>query len=83
MAFLTDLVAVRDALAAELSAEMARRATLVAAGNPPPTDYSLGGKSVQWNAYLSGMLKLIDDANVLVIKAGGEGVPEQWVRGYT
>jgi hypothetical protein len=82
VAFLTNLVSIRDALAAELLKELQRRAALVADGKPPPTDYSLGGKSVQWNAYVSGMQKLIMEQNKLVIAAGGEGIIEEWIRAY-
>lgn len=83
MAYLTDLVEVRDAFVAELKAELARRAALVGAGNPPPTDYSIGGRSVTWNAYLAGMTDQIERWNDLVVKAGGEGVPDFSFRGYT
>lgn len=83
MSYLSDLVAIRDAYAAELKAELARRAALVAAGHPPPTDASLNGKTVSWNVYQRTMMDLIKSSNELVITAGGEGIPEEWVRAYT
>lgn len=83
MAFLADIVTIRDQLVSEFKAEMTRRAALVAAGHPPPTDASMGGKSVQWNAYVTTMTAQIKEWNAFVIAAGGEGIPEQWMKVYT
>lgn len=83
MAFLDDLVTIRDQLASELKTEMARRAALVAAGKPAPTNYSLDGKSVQWDGYLSGMLARIKEMNELVNKTGADGgIPERIIANY-
>ncbi len=67
------ITAIRDSLIAELKAETARRVALVQAGNPPPTTYSVGGKSVEWNAYLTEMRESIKEWNELVIACGGDG----------
>ena len=72
-AFATQLTTIRDALAAELAGETARRAALVAAGNPPPTMYTSGGKTTDWNGYMTMMLSQIAQLNRDVIAAGGDG----------
>lgn len=83
MSYLTDVLAIRDALVTELKMEMTRRAALVAAGNPPPVSYSLDGKSVSWNEYLSLMTGKIREFNQMVISAGADGgIIDEWVRGY-
>lgn len=82
---LVRLKAIRDNLESELSNETARRLALTVAGDPPPTNYSVGGKSFSWNDYVRTMLGLIKDANDLVIMAGGEdgGIPEVHVRTWS
>lgn len=78
-----DLQAIRDSLIAELKGETARRAALVAAGNPAPATYSVGGKNVSWNEYLTMMVEQVKAMNELVIAAGGDGgLYEQVIRGY-
>ena len=62
MSLASDLAAIRDNLVAELKGETTRRAALVAAGNPPPTTYSVGGKQVSWNEYMTMMLAKIKEA---------------------
>jgi hypothetical protein len=79
-----DLQAIRDNLIAELKGETARRAALVAAGNPPPTTYTVKGRSTDWNGYLTAMIAQIKEMNELVIACGGDGgLYEQVLRGYT
>jgi len=80
--YLENLVLTRDAMAAELAAEMARRAALVAAGHPPPISGSFGGKSVSWTEYVTSMQKAIADMNALIVATGAEGIAEIWVRAY-
>jgi hypothetical protein len=53
-------------LEAELLNETTRRLALTAAGNPPPTSYSVGGKMVDWNGYMSSMLARIKEAKALL-----------------
>ena len=68
-------------LAAELAGETARRAAIVAAGNPAPTTYSVGGKSFDWNGYLATMMAQIKEANAL---ANAAAPPfEEHMRGYS
>ncbi len=71
--FADDLTAIRDSLTQELKGEMVRRAAIVAAGNPPPTTYTVGGKNVDWNGYLSATLQHIAELNQQVLAAGGDG----------
>lgn len=73
MAFADDLTAVRDNLLAELKGETARRAALVAAGNPPPATYTVAGKTVSWNEYMTMMLTQIKEVNEAALAAGGDG----------
>jgi hypothetical protein len=82
---LTRLRNIRDNLQKELEDETARRAALVAAGNPPPTSYSVGGKSVSWNDYYRTMMQMVKDADEMVLMAGGDdgGVPEVIVRTWS
>ncbi len=83
MSFITDIKAARDSLSAELKGETARRAAIVAAGNPPPTTYTVGGKNYSWNEYLTMMLAQIKDFNQTVIDAGGDGgLLDEIVQGY-
>lgn len=78
-----DFQAIRDNLVAELKGETARRAALVLAGNPAPATYSVGGKNVSWNEYLTMMVEQVKAMNELVIAAGGDGgLYEQVIRGY-
>ena len=75
---------IRDNLAAELAGETARRAAIVAAGNPPPATYSVLGKSVSWNDYVSMMGAQIKAWNEEALAAGADGgLFELRVRGYT
>ncbi len=84
MAFADDLAAIRDSMSSELKGEFARRAAIVAAGNPAPTTYSVGNKNFSWNEYVSTMLGQISDLNQKVIEAGGDGgLIEQVVRAYS
>lgn len=79
-----DLQAIRDNLIAEVKGETARRAALVAAGNPPPVTYTVRGRSTDWVGYLTAMGDLIQHYNELVIAAGGDGgLYEVVTRGYT
>jgi hypothetical protein len=81
MAYVDDLKTARDNLAAELKAETVRRKALVDAGNPPPTNYSVSGKSVDWNGYLAAMTARLKDLNQEIIAA--DTPYEESVRGYT
>lgn len=84
MAAADDLQAIRDNMIAELKGETARRAALVAAGNPPPATYTVRGRTVDWTGYLTAMQALIQKQNELVIQAGGDGgLYEEITRGYT
>ncbi len=84
MSFADDLTTIRDNMVAELKGETARRAALVAAGNPAPTTYSVSGKSMSWNEYMSTMLKNIKDTNETLVQVGGDGgLYEVIVEGYT
>ncbi len=84
MAFADDLTTIRNQLAAELKGETARRAALVAAGNPAPATYSVGGKNTDWNGYLSMMLDKINTLNEQVVAAGGDGgLYEEVLRGWS
>ncbi|MGH8358110.1 MAG: hypothetical protein ACRESF_11510 [Pseudomonas sp.] len=79
-----DLQTIRDNLIAELKAETARRLVLIQAGNPPPMTYSVGGKQVSYNEYLTMMSEQIKAWNELIIAAGGDGgLYEDVVRGWT
>jgi hypothetical protein len=81
---LTRLKNIRDNLEAELENETARRLALTAAGHPPPATYTVAGKQVDWNGYLSLMLARIKEANDAVLAAGGDGgLYEERVRAYT
>lgn len=75
---LTRLKAIRDNLEKELEDETLRRATLTAAGDPPPATYNVSGKSVDWNGYITTMVAQIKAINDLIIAAGGDdgGIPE-------
>lgn len=76
---LTRLKNIRDNLEKELEDETAYRAT-----NGPKPTYSVGGKNVDWNGYLSMMLKAIKDAEDAILAAGGDGgFPEEYMRSYT
>ena len=60
-----NLATARDNLAEELANETARRLALTAAGDPPPTTYTFGGKTFDWNGYLAAVIaqiKALDDA---------------------
>ncbi len=77
------LQAIRDALINELAAETARRAALVAAGNPAPASYQVGGKQVQWNEYILAMSQQIREWNAFIVAAGGDGgLYEVVIQGY-
>ncbi len=81
--FVTQLEAIRDNLAAELAGETARRAAIVAAGNPAPATYTVSGKTVQWTEYLTAILDKIAVLNQQVIAAGGDGgIIEEYIRAY-
>lgn len=81
---LTRLQNIRDQLEKELEDETLRRATITAAGNPAPTTYSVAGKNVSWNEYMTMMLARIKEANEMVLAAGGDGgLYELRTRGYT
>lgn len=86
MAYLTDLTAARDSLLAEIKGETARRAALVAAGNPPPTTYSVGGRNVDWNGWLGAVMAHLKEMNELIAAgdpADGGNLYETHVRAYT
>jgi hypothetical protein len=82
---LTRLRNIRDNAQRELEDETLRRATLAAAGDPPPTNYSSGGKSVSWNDYMRTQLQFIRDIDEMVLVAGGDdgGIPEVHVRTWS
>lgn len=78
---ITRLTAIRDNLEKELQDETARRAALTAAGHPPPTTYSVAGRSVDWNGYLRAMLDQIRAIDEVLT---GEDEPyELPLRGYS
>jgi hypothetical protein len=84
VAYADTLATIRDNLAAELEDETTRRLALTAAGSPPPTSNSVGGRSVSWYQYVSMMLAQIKAANEQVIEAGGDGgLYEYSVRAYS
>lgn len=84
MAAADQLQAIRDSLLAELAGETARRAALVAAGNPPPATYTVRGRTTDWTGYLTAMQAIVKEMNELVIAAGGDGgLYEEVARGYT
>jgi hypothetical protein len=70
--------AIRNNLESELANETARRLAITDAGNPPPTNYSAGGKSVSWDGYVSMMVEKIEKLNALILNMGGDegGIPE-------
>ena len=79
----TRLLAIRDNLEKELQDETARRAAIIAAGDPPPTTYSHGGKSYDWNGYLAVRLQALKDITDLVIASGADGgIPEASLQVY-
>lgn len=79
----TRLVTIRDNLEKELQDETLRRATLTAAGHPPPTSYTSGGKSVSWNEYVSTMRESIKELNELINVTGADGgFPEGSIVAY-
>lgn len=79
---MTRLTNIRDNLEKELEDETARRAALTAAGHPPPTTYSVGGRSVDWNGYLSAMQAQIGYYNDLLNKSQAPYL-EHNLRGYS
>jgi hypothetical protein len=76
---ITRLVNIRDQLEKELENETLRRLNLTAAGNPPPTSYTVGGKQVQWNEYLQTMLAQIQGYNDLIARNAPYELP---IQGY-
>jgi hypothetical protein len=81
MTYLEMRIAARDSLAAEIMGEQARRAALVAAGNPPPMNYSSGGKSAQptdWLEKANASLKAMNE-EIVALSATYEFV----TRGYS
>lgn len=80
MALLDDLKAARDNLATELRQETARRVALTAAGNPPPTTYTSGGRSFDWNGYVRAVRAEIQS---LITMIAAEEIPEASVRVWT
>ena len=80
---LTRLKNIRDNFEKELEDESARRIALTAAGNPPPTTYSSGGKNLSWNEYVSTMRETLKELNQQIIDAGADGgLIESYVQGY-
>lgn len=64
--YLENLRTIRDNLVEELVDETTRRLALTAAGNPPPTTYSVDGQNVDWNGYLKTMHEKIAAINTLL-----------------
>jgi hypothetical protein len=84
VAFVDTLAATRDSLAAEFQAECARRKALTDQGLVPPVSYSIDGRSVPWNDYISMMAQKLIDLNKAVVEAGGDGgVGEYRIIGYS
>ena len=54
---LTRLVNIRDSQEKIIADELARVQALVAAGNPPPTTYSAGGRNFAWNEWYKGAIE--------------------------
>lgn len=82
--FVDNMTAARNSLAAEFAGEAARRAALVAAGNPAPTSYSVSGKSMSWNEYVSTMNAQIKELNETIVAMGGDGgLYETIIEGYS
>lgn len=76
----TRLTAIRDNLESELQDETLRRYNLTAAGHPPPTTYSVDGRSVDWNGYLAAMTANIKAVNEII---GASDPFEHVVTAYT
>lgn len=79
---LTRLKNIRDNLESELEDETARRAALTAAGHPPPTTYSVGGRSVDWNGYLAAVQAQIAAYDAMLTKASAT-TADYSLRGYS
>ena len=81
--YFENLVTARDKLAQVLAEEMTRVAVLTAAGHPPPTTYSVGGRSVDWNGWRAGVVDQLDKMNDLIVKTGADGgLVDEFVRVY-
>lgn len=74
---ITRLTNIRDQLEKELENETLRRYNLTAAGNPPPTTYTVQGKQVQWNEYLQTMRDTIKELNDLIAQNDPYELPIQ------
>lgn len=81
MAYVDDLTTIRDNLVGELKNETTRRLALTAAGHPPPTTYSVGGRNVDWNGYLGVMVARIKEMDDLL--GGAEEPFELPMSGYS
>jgi hypothetical protein len=81
VAYLDEITAARDSLAAVIKGELARQAALVAAGNPPAVTYSAGGRSMDWNGWLKDAMDTLKTMNEAVVSAGGAW--EYVTRGYS
>jgi hypothetical protein len=81
--YLTSLTTARDNLANELAQETAQRLADQAAGKGVKTSYSAGGRSVDWNAYVSMMTDQIQKLNAAIVGADAFeiatiAVPSDW-----
>lgn len=83
MSAATEWQDIADNVRGELKAESARRLALTAAGHPPPTSYSVGGRNVSWNEYMSTMMQMAKDAQDMANSMGGDdGICDEFVRMY-
>ena len=83
MSVASDWQAIADSIRAELKGETANRAALVAAGKPPPTSYSSGGRNMSWNEYMTTMMQVAQDAQDRATASGdGDGMIEERIRVY-
>jgi hypothetical protein len=73
--YLTSITAIRDNLVAEVLAETAQRVADQAAGLGVKTSYSAGGRSVDWNAYVSMMTDQITKLNAAIVGADAFEIP--------
>ncbi len=73
MAFLDDLIAAQDNLAAELKAETAYR---VLHGAKPT--YTANGRNVDWSGWLAAMTKAIADINAMILAEQNQNDPYEF-----
>lgn len=63
MALATDLTTIRDNLISEVTTE-----TTAWAANGPKPSYSIDGQSVDWNAWLSNRMEMIEKYTAMIAK---------------